>query len=109
MIAVLRDQYLREQTGGGDALVDHMRRHRCLNQRLARLAGPLAPDMPLNREYPRRIVQLLTDVLADTHALATATAADVVRFLADVGARQLRRQGRALWLLTLLIRRRIRL
>ena len=86
-----------------------MRRNRRLNQRFACLARPLAADMPLDREYARRIVQFLAGVLADTHALATAGAGDVVGFVVDIRARQVRRQGRALWLLTLLIRWRIRL
>jgi len=36
-------------------------------------------------------VQLLADVLAHTHALATASARSVFGFVMDVGARQLRR------------------
>lgn len=101
MITVLGNQHLREQPGGRDTLVDHVRRNRRLDQRFARLAGPLAADMPLNREHARRIVQLLANILADTHALATAGAGMFRRFVMDVGARQLRWQRRALRLLAL--------
>jgi hypothetical protein len=54
-------------------------------------SSQLAPDVPLDREHTRRIVQLFADVLAHTHALATASARGVFRFVMNVRARQLRR------------------
>ncbi len=92
VVAVLGDQHLREQPGGGHALVDHMRWNRRLDQRLARLAHPLAADVPFHRKHARRVVQLLAHVLADPYAFATALARCAVRFVMDVGAWQLRRQ-----------------
>ncbi|KGS74134.1 hypothetical protein X942_5546 [Burkholderia pseudomallei MSHR5596] len=100
VIGVLRHQHPCKQRSGRDALVDHLRWNRRLYQRLARLAHPLAADMPLDREHAGRIVQLLADVLADAYALATTRAGRVVRFMMDVGARELRRQWGAFRLLT---------
>ncbi len=37
-----------QQASGGDAFVDHLRWHRCLDQRLAAVAGPFAPDVTFN-------------------------------------------------------------
>ncbi|SAL88375.1 hypothetical protein AWB68_08755 [Caballeronia choica] len=100
VIAVLGDQHLSQQAGGRDALVDHMRRHRSLHQRLACLARPFSPDMPLYREHAGRVIQLLADVLADTNAFAAARTDRAVRLVMKVGTWQFRRKRCPLWLLT---------
>src|SRR5690606_40865532 len=66
VVRVLGHQHLSQQVGGGDALVDHLRWYRCLDQGLALLAGPLAPDVALHRELARAVIQLLADVFANT-------------------------------------------
>ena len=50
-----------------------LRGHRRLGQGLAFAADPLAPDVALDREDARRVVELFADVLAD--ALQSAAAA----------------------------------
>ena len=90
MIRILRDQHLRKQSGSRDALVDHLRGHRCLDQRLAFHARPLPPHVPLDLEHARRVVELLADVFADTLQLAAAVAGRAVRLVANLDARQAR-------------------
>lgn len=63
-----------EQTSGRDALVDHMRWNRCLNQRFALGTGPLATDMAFDRKSPKRIVQFLGDIFTDALQLAATGA-----------------------------------
>ena len=53
VIEVLGHQHLRQQAGRGHALVDDVRRHRRLHQRLAAGADPLAADVALHREHAR--------------------------------------------------------
>ncbi len=48
MVGILGHQHLGQQASGGDAFVDHLRWHRCLDQRLAAVAGPFAPDVTFN-------------------------------------------------------------
>lgn len=45
MVRVLGDEHMGEQAGGRQALVDDIRRHRCLGQCAALRAGPLAAHM----------------------------------------------------------------
>jgi len=78
-----------------------MRWNRRLDLRLARLAHPLAADVPFHRKHARRVVQLLAHILADAYAFATALARRAVGFVMDVCARQLRRQRCAFRLLAL--------
>ncbi len=91
MIGVLGDEHLGQQPGGGEAFVDHLCRHRRLDQRLALLARPLATDVALHRELTRHVVQLLADVLADALERTATTALRVLGFVVDQGAGQLRR------------------
>lgn len=95
VIGVLRHEHLGEQSGRGQSLVDDVGRHRRLGERLAVLAHPLAAHMALDREYARRVVELLGHILADAFHLAAATALGVLWFVVDFAARQPRRQGRA--------------
>ncbi len=99
MVRILRHQHVRQQAGGRHPLVDDVRRHRRLHQRLARLAHPFAAHMALDREHARLIVELLGDVLADALQRTAATASSRGRFVDDFFARQVRRQGRAFGLL----------
>ena len=95
MVAKLRDHHMGQQPGGRDALVDDLRRNRCLDQGFALIADPLATDVALDGEHVRLVVELLADVLADTLEGAAALALAVLGFVVDQGARKLRRQGRA--------------
>lgn len=89
VVRIFADQYRRKQAGGRDALVDDACGHRGLDQRLALAAYPFTPDMPFHRKHARCVVQLLADVLADSHALAAAVTRRADRLMVDVGARQL--------------------
>ena len=91
MIRILRHQHLCEQPRRRDALVDHLRRHRCLDQCLALHARPLAAHMPLDLEHTRRVVELLADVLADALQLTAAVADRVRPARGELDARQARR------------------
>ena len=108
MIDVLGHQHLGQQAGGGDALVDDVRRHRRLDQGFALGADPLAADVPLHGEHAGLVVQLLGHVLADALQLAATAAGGVLGFVVDLPARQALRQRLALWLLlvVLVLRRR---
>ncbi len=109
MVGVLGHQHLGQQPGGGDALVDHVRCHRRLHDRLALRTGPLAAHVPLHGEHAGHVVQLLGDVLADAPHLAAAGAQGVLGFVADLPARPGRRQRCPLGLALGLTGRRCRL
>ena len=81
-----------EQPSGRDALVDNVRRNRCLDQRFAVITDPLASDVAFNREHARRVVELFADILANTLEGAAALAVAIVGFVMDQGARELWRQ-----------------
>ena len=53
---------------------------------------PLAPDVALDGEAARGVVELLGDVLADTAHLTATGAGGRIGFVTDLGARQLGRQ-----------------
>lgn len=55
MVAELGYQRKRQQAGGGDALVDDVRRNGCLGESLTLTAYPLAPDMTFDGEHPRGV------------------------------------------------------
>ncbi len=99
MVQVLGHQHLREQPGCGDPLVDHVRRHRRLDQGLALRACPLAADVALHREHARRVVQFLGHILADALECATAGAHRISWLVTELGAGQVRWQRCALGLL----------
>lgn len=82
-----------QQAGGWDTFVDDLRRNRCLDQRFALAADPLATDMTLDGEHAWRVVEFFADILADTLEGAAALAVAVVGFVMDQSARKLRRQG----------------
>jgi hypothetical protein len=96
VIGVLGYQHLRQQSRGGQPLVDDVRRHRRLHQGLARRAHPFAADVPLDGEDAGGVVELLGDVLADALQLAAAAADGRGRLVTDLAARQVRRQRLAL-------------
>lgn len=91
-----------QQACGRDTFVDHLRRHRRLDQCFALTAGPFTTHMLLDREYPWRVIQLLADVFADALKLAAAGALGVFWFVTNHRAWKLRRQwrtfGRLPWL-----------
>ncbi len=72
MVGKLGDHDVGQQPGGRDALVDDLRRNRCLDQGLAVIADPFATDMAFNGEHAGRVVQLLADILADALECAAA-------------------------------------
>src|SRR5690606_38909075 len=92
MVGILRHQYMSQQARGCDALVDDLSRHRCLGQRLALAARPLASDVLFNAEHIRSVVKLFGDVLADALHQAAAAASGGVWLVAYLDAWQLRRQ-----------------
>ncbi|CAG9186974.1 hypothetical protein LMG32289_06715 [Cupriavidus pampae] len=61
MVAELGHQRMRQQAGGGDALVDDVRGNGYLGESLTLTAYPLAPDMMFDREHARGVVQLLAN------------------------------------------------
>ena len=92
MIQVLGDQHVHQESYGRDALVDDVRRHRCLDQRLAVAADPLAAHMTLDREHAWGVIQLLADFLADTLQTAAAAALSTLGLVRDVPSRERCRQ-----------------
>ncbi len=98
MICVLGHQHMREQACGGDALVDHMRIHGHLRDRLALRAGPFAADVAFDGEHAGFVVELLCDVFADALQLAAAGAGRGGRIVVNDLAWQLCGQWLALGL-----------
>ncbi|MCY1365874.1 hypothetical protein D9M69_527450 [compost metagenome] len=66
MVGELGHHHMRQQAGGGDPLVDHLRRHWRLDQRFALAAGPFPTHVLLDGEHARRVIQFFADVF--THA-----------------------------------------
>ena len=64
--------------------------------------------MALDREHARLVIELLGNVLADALEFAAAAADGGVRFVDDLLARQVRRQGSTLGLLLLALVRHFR-
>ncbi|MCY1411600.1 hypothetical protein D9M71_269890 [compost metagenome] len=95
---------MRQQAGGGDALVDHLGRHWRLDQRFALAAGPFPTHVLFDGEHARRVVELFADILTHALKLATTGALGVLRLVVDHGARELRWQRCALGLLARLSR-----
>ncbi|RMO70881.1 Uncharacterised protein [Pseudomonas fluorescens] len=95
MITVFGDDHLGQQTCRRDALVDDLRRYQCLDQSLAVITDPLATDVLFNREHAGRVVKFLADILTYTLEGAAAFAVSVVRFVMDLRAWKLGRQGGA--------------
>jgi hypothetical protein len=96
VVQELGHQHVGQQPCRGNALVDDLRRDRCLNQFLAVHAGPLAADVALHREHARFVIQLLGHILPNAFHVAAAAALRVQRLMADFTARQVCWQGLAL-------------
>ena len=91
MVGKLGDHDVGEQARSRDALINHLRRNGCLDQRFAVIADPFTAHMAFNGKYAGRVVQLLADVLADALEGAAAWAVSVVRFVMDQCAWKLSR------------------
>jgi hypothetical protein len=100
VVGELANQHLRQQTAGGDALVDHVRRHRRLHQLLAPRAGPLAAHVALHRKDARLVIELLGSLLANSLHLAAAGADGTLRLVEDLAPGQFSRQRLALRLVS---------
>jgi hypothetical protein len=105
VVGVLGHEHLSEQSRGGDALVDDVRRHGCLHDGLAAGAGPLAAHMALHGEHAGLVVQLLRHVFPDALHRAAAGARGGLGLVADLAARQVGRERQPLGLLALRRRR----
>jgi hypothetical protein len=95
VIQVFCDQHLGQESRGRDTLVDDLRRNRRLDQPLAATADPFATDMALDFEHPWGVIELFTDILADSFELAAAIALCVLGLVADFPTRELHRQRHA--------------
>jgi len=110
VVSVLGHHHLRQEAGGGDAIVDHLGGHRRLDQRLALHAGPLASNLPLDGEHAGNVVELLGHVRADALERTAVRASGRLGFVVDIDARQVCRQWRTRRLLLVLgLRRRAQL
>lgn len=102
VIGVLVHQQLSQQARGGDALVDDLRGHRHLDQGLAAGTGSPAPQVALDREYARYVVELFADAFTDAIDVAAAVwggSNGGFWFMVHLHAVQLRLQHCALGLL----------
>lgn len=99
MVCKLRHHYMSQQDYGWDARVNHLGRYRCLDQCFALTAGPFPTHMLFDGGHAWRVIQLLSDVLADALKLATARALSGFWFVMNDSAWKLRRQRRTLWFL----------
>ena len=88
MIRKLGHQHLGQQSGCWYALVNDLRRYRCLRQCFTVGTDPFATHMALDREHARRVVQLLGHIFANALELAAALAGCGVGFVVDIHARQ---------------------
>ena len=96
MVGELRNHDMGQQPCGRDALVDNVRRNRCLDQRFAVITNPLASDVAFDSEHARRVVEFFADILANTLEGAATLAMAIVGFVMDQGTRELWWQCRAL-------------
>ena len=99
MVGKLGDHDVGQQPGSRDALVNDLRRNRCLVQRFAVITDSLTTDVAFNGKHAGGVVQLLADILTDALECAATWAVSVVRFLMGQRARKLCRQRGALGLL----------
>jgi hypothetical protein len=74
VVVELGHHHLGQQTGGRDALVDHLRRHGGSSNALAARAGVFAADVAQHEELGWYAVQLLADLFADALQGLTAGA-----------------------------------
>ena len=91
MVSKLGDYDVCEQARSRDALINDLRRNRCLDERCAVIADLFATHMELDGKHAGRVVQLLADILADALEGAAAWALSVVRFVMDQCAGKLSR------------------
>ncbi len=98
VIAILRNQHMRQQRRPGQSALDGPRRGRSLDHHaLAGRAGELGPHVANHLEALRDVLQLLAHVFAELlQRSAAIRAALVFGSMCDGLARQMRRQGLAL-------------
>ena len=72
MIAILRDQHMRQKAGARSAALDRSRRQRRLVELLAAAAGQARTDDALHHEAAGDVLQFLGDILAETLETAAA-------------------------------------
>jgi hypothetical protein len=89
MIAVFRDQHMRQTTRSRPATLDRPGRQRGLHDCLAARAGQPRPDVAVHDEAAGDVVQLLGDVLAKSLQAATTAGAGLARCQHRLGPRQL--------------------
>ncbi|MNQ85771.1 hypothetical protein D3C85_1009450 [compost metagenome] len=104
MVGELGHHHVSQQAGGGDALVDHLGRHRRLDQRFAMAADPFPTHVLFDGEHAWCVVELFADIFAHALQLAAAGALGVFGLVADHGAWELHWQRRTLGLLAWLRR-----
>jgi hypothetical protein len=92
MIAVFRDQHMRQTTRSRPATLDRPGRQRGLHDRFAARTRQSWPDEAVHHEAPRDVLQLLGDVLAQPLQAAAASVAAFARHQHRLVARQLLRQ-----------------
>jgi hypothetical protein len=68
----------------GDAFIDDVGRHRCLDEGLAAMTDPFAADVALDAEHSRGVVELLAHILADAFECAATAALGMLRLVADL-------------------------
>jgi hypothetical protein len=84
----LGDGHLRQQACCRDALVDHLRGHRCGLDRLAARAGVFATNVAQHEELGRHAVELLADLFADAFEGLTTGAVRGGDVVVAINARQ---------------------
>src|SRR3954453_14235224 len=93
MIAIFRDQQMRQHAGSGTPTRRRQRRSRCLGNRVAAPTGVFRPPMPDPSEPAGDIVENLGDVLAKSGHVAAASrtgaAAVVLWFVHGLLTRQM--------------------
>jgi hypothetical protein len=90
VVAVLRDQHVRDQARARTAALDWQARHRRLRDRLAVAAAQLRPHMHHDLEVRGDVFQHLALLVADlAHALGSARRADAGAAMSDDLARKM--------------------
>ena len=98
VVGILADEDMGQEAGAGPTLLDRARGQRHLMDALAAGTGPARPHDAVHHETPRHIVEFFGDVLAQRLERAAAGRTGLTRRQGLLDARQMVRQGLALWL-----------